>query len=98
MDGPRREMTRADLEKCGHDNDRPRGQLQVPASRFHSVARRTRINEKVRRGKAAAPRSDTGRTLPQLQATLYSITAPSCCGSISFEPRPSTLPASRTFS
>jgi hypothetical protein len=98
MDGPRREMTRADLEKCGHGEDRPRGRLQVPTSRSPSAARRLRLTEKARRGKAAGPRSDTGRTLPKLQATVYSIAAPSCWGSISFEPRPSTLPASRTFS
>jgi hypothetical protein len=75
-------MTRADLEKCCLGYDRPRGRLQIPASRLHSVARRTRINEKVRRGKAAAPRADTGRMSPWLQATVYSIAAAPCCGSI----------------
>src|SRR5262249_39065122 len=97
IDGPRREMTRAAWEKCGHDHDCPPRRLQVPASRFHSVAWRTRINGEVLRGKAAAPRSDTGRMLLQLQATVYSIAAPPCRGSISFEPRPSTLPALGAF-
>src|SRR5262245_42543620 len=91
-------MTRAGLEKCGHGYDRPRGRLQVPASRLHSFTRRTRINARVRRGKAAAPCSATGRMLPQLQASVHSITASSCCGSILFKPRPSALTAFRTFS